>query len=80
MSLTPEDVRRIATESVAMDLQEHTEDHRWTRGKREGEAELAKLKRKILASACIYAVPLILGFVLVSVWHEFVAKLAALLK
>jgi hypothetical protein len=78
--MSPEEVRRIAEESIAMDLQEHTEDHRWTRTKREGEAELARLKRKILASACIYAVPLILGFILVSVWHEFVAKLAAVLK
>jgi len=75
-----EDVRRIAEESIAMDLQQHTEDHRWTRSKREGELELARLKRKILASACIWAVPFIFGFVLISVWHEFVAKLAALLK
>lgn len=78
--MSPDEVRRIAEESIAMDLQEHTEDHRWARSKREGEAEIAKLKRKILASACIYAVPLILGFVLISVWHEFVAKLAAVLK
>lgn len=80
MSLTHDDVRRIAADTIGMDLQAHSEDHRYTRTKREGEAELRRLKNKILASMCIWAVPLVLTYIAVTLWKDVVGKIAALVK
>jgi hypothetical protein len=80
MSLTHDDIRKIAADTIAMDLGAHTEDHRYVRTKREGEAELRKLKNKILASLCIWAIPLILTYVVVALWNDVVAKIAAVVK
>lgn len=80
MSLTHDDVRRIAREAVSVDTVVHADDHRWVNSKRVDEAEIRTLRRRLIQSGIFWTLPLALGFLALAVWHEFVARLAALVK
>jgi len=82
MALTPEDKRDIA--SLFLHLQGipanlHSEDHQWIKQSRSQEseraAELKELKRRILRSACIWAIPFIIGFLFTALYHEAISVL-----
>ena len=61
---------KLIDEKRAMwvDPEIHHEDHQWIKSKRFDEVELKKLRRKIIESAVIYAVPIVCGFVALVFW------------
>ena len=48
--------------------EEHHAQHQWIKTKMLDEEEMRKLRRKIIESAVIWAVPLIIGFVCAVFW------------
>lgn len=55
----------------------HAEDHRWVKlqrtNEKEKDLELRELKRRILRSACIWAIPFIIGFLFTAIYHETIS-------
>jgi hypothetical protein len=78
--LSPDDIETIAERTVAMlagakrihwvDPEVHADDHGWVAVQRKREQDFIELRQKILTSACIWAVPIILAFVLSAFWRE----------
>lgn len=58
-----------------VDPESHYDHHKWITRQISRERDYAQLREKILTSACIWAIPLILGFVGVSVWREVVKQI-----
>lgn len=85
MTLTDEQEDRIADKLADrlmsakraqwIDPETHSEHHEWVRGRISSEAELRDLKKRIVMSACIWAVPLILAFIASALWREIVASI-----
>lgn len=55
--------------------EEHHEQHQWIRSKMLDENEMRKLRRKIIESAVIWAVPIIIGFVCAVFWDGLLQML-----
>lgn len=85
MTLTDEQEDRIADKLADrlmsakraqwIDPETHSEHHEWVRGRINNEAELRELKKRIVLSACIWAVPLILAFIASALWREIAASI-----
>lgn len=81
MSLSPADIELIAAKTVDLlagakrahwvEPEIHAHDHVWIGAQRKREQDFIALRQKIITSACIWAVPIILAFVLSSIWREF---------
>lgn len=52
--------------------EQHHAQHQWIQSKMLDEEEMRKLRRKIIESAVIWAVPLIVGFICMVFWDGFV--------
>lgn len=50
----------------------HKSHHDWVSGRLKAENELVELKKKIVYSACIWAVPIIIAWATSSMWASFV--------
>lgn len=80
-TITPEAARAIAAEVVSelhgarIDPAQHAADHRWVQEKRKAQAEWATLRRKIVTSSAIWAIPLLLGFLAVASWEKLLRLL-----
>ena len=80
MALSPEDKQDIAKLFLHMQgipANQHSEDHQWVQRNRtqekESAAELKELKRRVLRSACIWAIPFIIGFLFTAIYHEAIS-------
>lgn len=63
-----------------IDPEHHHAQHQWIHSKMLDEEEMRKLRRKIIESAVIWAVPLIVGFVCMIFWDgllQFFRKVLA---
>jgi len=58
-----------------VDPETHANHHEWIKGKQAFEEDIKNLKRRIILSACIWAVPIILAFLLSSVWRSVIAAI-----
>lgn len=54
-----------------VDPETHHQDHEWVKSKRLYESELRDLRKKIIQSAVIWAVPIVCGFVIALFWDAF---------
>ena len=55
-----------------VDPETHSEHHDWIKQKVAEEEDLRLLRRRIIASACIWAVPLIMAFLASAFWRELI--------
>jgi len=55
----------------------HADDHRWIKERREAQQVWRRMRAKVLASAAIWAVPIILAFVAVASWEKIVRALTS---
>jgi hypothetical protein len=58
-----------------VDPETHADHHDWVRAKKAGEEEFKQLRRRIILSACIWAVPIILAFIVSAIWRDVVARI-----
>jgi hypothetical protein len=58
-----------------VDPETHANHHEWIKGKQAFESDIKALKRRIIMSACIWAVPLILAFAASALWRSVVAAI-----
>lgn len=80
--MTPADVERIADTLATkimdskraqwVDPETHADHHDWVKGRMASEKDIRELKKRIVMSACIWAVPLILAFLASAVWRDIV--------
>jgi hypothetical protein len=63
-----------------VDPETHSQHHQWVEGRLQAESERKQLINKIILSACIWTIPLILLWVASSFWHSFLDAIGAGLK
>lgn len=56
-----------------IDPETHHEHHEWVKTRITDAEHWREAKRRIALSACIWAVPIIIGFIAVSVWRQIVS-------
>lgn len=87
MPLDPADIDAIADQTANklaarnradwVDPETHTRQHRWLAGQMKKEADFVELRQKIMTSACIWAIPIILSFTLLAVGRELLRVIKA---
>lgn len=80
--MTDDDIRRLASAvagkiNIGVDHAQHARDHAWIQARRRAERDWQELRRKVIASAAIWALPLVIGFVAAALWGKIVQVLAA---
>lgn len=75
--------KRLADELVEkrraqwVDPETHYRHHQWVKLRLENEKSRRDLVNKIILSACIWAIPLIIGWVAMNSWHAVIAAIRA---
>lgn len=89
MTLTPEDVEALATRTADVlterkrahwvDPQLHAEHHSWTAVQIQAELDRTEfwrgVRQKILVSAAIWSLPILLGAVMLASWEWFIDRI-----
>lgn len=80
--MTDDDIRRLASAvagkiNTGVDPAQHARDHVWIQARRRAERDWQELRRKVITSAAIWALPLVIGFVAAALWGKIVQVLAA---
>lgn len=85
MALEQDDIDRIAEKlSVCLiesrkarwvDPDTHAAHHEWAAVKMSSEAEWRAMRLRVIESAAIWAIPIIIGFVATAIWHESIARI-----
>lgn len=80
MALSPVEIQAIAEQTADrlaarnradwVDPETHTKHHRWLATQMKREADFVELRQKIMTSACIWAIPIILAFTLTAIGRE----------
>lgn len=87
MNLTTQDIEAIASKTADelstrkraqwVDPETHQEHHTWVSRQLKRETEYSELRQKILTSACIWAIPIVLAFALSALGRELVRLMRA---
>ena len=90
MSLSDDDATKVASliadelttkkRAQWIDPETHSDHHAWIGDKQKNEQEWKKFRSKVLESSVGWAVPLVLMFICVAMWHELENIIRAALK
>lgn len=61
----------------AVDHDRHHDHHEWIESQLEKEKEYQALRKKLIVSACLWTIPIILAFTLSAFWNELLSVLKA---